>query len=188
LFPLLPLLLASLTGDAWRAVRFLRARLATGRSAALALAAPALAGVALLCLFGLVGNFLMSANIPGFTRYNRAKLASERGAYRWIRENTPPEALVLSDSDPLLYLYTGRRGCRPIVPPRLMYFGGPAEARRFLNSAPDFARARHLGYIVYNTPAGAPARHHEIGGEPVVVPADLRLVYHSPGTSVYAVE
>src|SRR6185312_44091 len=30
----------------------------------------------------------------------------------WIRENTPPDAVLLANLDPLFYLYTGRRAVR----------------------------------------------------------------------------
>lgn len=188
LFPILPLLLASITSDVWRAIRFLRAGLEAGRGAALALAAPALTCAAVLCLLALANNVFAMATFPGFSRYHRARLASERGAYRWISEHAPPEAMVVSEADPVLYLYTGRHGCSVVIPPRLMYFGGPGEVTRFLNSAPDYARARRMRYLVLNSPNGAPARHHTITGEAMTVPPELRLAYQSPGTSVYAVD
>ncbi len=40
----------------------------------------------------------------------RAKLVDERAAYAWIEKNVPGSANVLSNDDPILYLYTGHRG------------------------------------------------------------------------------
>lgn len=187
LFPVLPLLLAGVTREVWRAVRFLAQRLKTGRGADLALAVPALTGVALLCLWALALNCITLACFPGFTRYNRAGLASKEAAYRWIRENTPAEALVLSEADPVLYLYTGRHGSSLIIPPRLLYFGRPGDTARFVNTVAGYARARNMRYIVFNSLEGAPARHHVMNGETVIAAPELRLVFQSARTSVYAV-
>jgi hypothetical protein len=188
LFPVLPLLLAGVSREVWRTVRFLALRLKTGRSIALALGVPALTGVSLLCLWALALNLIMLASFPGFTRHSRAVLESARGAYSWISENTPADARVLSETDPLLYLYTGRHGMRLLTPARLLYFGQPADITRFTNDLAGYAHARNLRYIVLGSLAGAPARQHVMNGETVIAGPELRLVYQSPLTSVYALD
>lgn len=52
---------------------------------------------------------------------DREKLAGMRAAYRWIAANTPANAEVLSSDDPLLYLYSNRRGHAPPLVPRSWY-------------------------------------------------------------------
>ncbi len=188
LFPVLPLLLAGVTREIGRAVAFLARRVTSDSSVALVLGAPAMAAVCLLCLWALALNGIMLASIPGYTRSGRDNLESARGAYRWISQNTPAEASVLSEADPLLYLYTGRHGMTMRVPERMLYFGQPGDIARFVNDLAGFARARNLRYIVLGSLAGAPARQHVMNAETVVAGPELRLVYHSPLTSVYAVE
>lgn len=47
----------------------------------------------------------------------RAKRVDMRAAYAWIEANVPDSAKVLSNDDPILYLYSGRRGhVVPLVP------------------------------------------------------------------------
>ena len=63
----------------------------------------------------------------------------------WIEENTPPDAVLASNLDPLLFLYTGRKAVRPFEanPVELYYLrrpegeplGPPTELARRLNGA-----------------------------------------------------
>lgn len=188
LFPVLPLLFAGVSREVWRTIRFLASRLQEGGSVALAFRLPALTGFSLFCLWVLGLNLITLACFPGFTRHSRDVLESARGAYHWISENTPADAKVLSEADPLLYLYTGRHGISQLIPARLLYFGQPADVTRFANDLAGYARARNLRYIVLSSLAGAPARQHVMNGEKVMAGPELRLVYHSRLTSVYAVD
>jgi hypothetical protein len=50
-------------------------------------------------------------------RQYQAKLYEMRAAYAWIVANVPDSARILSNDDPILYLYSGRRGrIFPMVP------------------------------------------------------------------------
>ncbi len=52
------------------------------------------------------------------------------GLARWVRRNTPPDAVLLGNFDPVFYLYTGRRGVRGFVPEpyRLHYDPRPQDS------------------------------------------------------------
>jgi hypothetical protein len=42
----------------------------------------------------------------------------------WIRRNSPPDAVILANYDPMLYLYTGHKSVRPFpVEPGYLYYG-----------------------------------------------------------------
>ena len=46
--------------------------------------------------------------------------------FNWIKQNTRPGDLFISGIDPMLYLYTNRRGIRPFASrPSSMYYGNP---------------------------------------------------------------
>lgn len=51
----------------------------------------------------------------------RATLVDMRAAYTWIEANVPSSANVLSNDDPVLYLYTGRKGHWVPLTPRIWY-------------------------------------------------------------------
>jgi hypothetical protein len=80
-----------------------------------AVIASILVGAFVLQCFTSFGYLYDSAN------QDRAKLVEMRAAYAWIKANVPESANVLSNDDPILYLYSGRRG--QVVPrvPRFWY-------------------------------------------------------------------
>lgn len=57
------------------------------------------------------------------------KWSSFHNMFDWIKQNSRPEDLFLSGIDPMLYLYTQRRGIRPFSSrPSSMYYDDPAPA------------------------------------------------------------
>jgi len=77
----------------------------------------------------------------------RAFLAEERQAYRWIRQSTPPSAVFVAYNDVLLYLYTGRQAIRPIVCVTTGYYNNdPAYTLRDAAHLGDVARYVHAAY------------------------------------------
>jgi hypothetical protein len=120
--PLCPLVLAGLLTEVEHIAKMLKAAfrhkdvsqrvVAAGMAAVIA---SILVGAFVLQCFTSFGYLYDSAN------QDRAKLVEMRGAYAWIKANVPESANVLSNDDPILYLYSGRRG--QVVPrvPRFWY-------------------------------------------------------------------
>lgn len=86
--------------------------------------------------------------LPAFVAQQRATLAEDRAAYRWIAANTPPDAAVLAYMDPILYLYTGRKACRVVISPVLRYTGDSRALEAFLADVAGFAHRQKLSYAV----------------------------------------
>src|SRR5262249_40640899 len=52
--------------------------------------------------------------------------SSYESLFGWLRENTDPDDVLVSEVDPMLYLYTGRRGMFPVVcPPQSRFYDLP---------------------------------------------------------------
>jgi hypothetical protein len=67
-------------------------------------------------------------------------------AYAWIRENLPADAQVLTYDDPLLYLFTRRRGLS--LPPVhwLIYGANERRLQAYFTTVPEFMREHNLDY------------------------------------------
>ncbi|HYM12083.1 MAG TPA: hypothetical protein VEU62_15215, partial [Bryobacterales bacterium] len=143
--PVYPLLLAGLAVELGHVIEMLREAFERSPLAGKAFAGLLAAGIAafvyLAAYFSFVGLFQF---LPGIVEQHRSLLASERRAYRWISQNTPPDAAFLSYDDPILYLYSGRRGCSVPVPPRVFYHEGTTGVFRLFENLEGFARQHHL--------------------------------------------
>jgi hypothetical protein len=63
---------------------------------------------------------MIRVNDPNWNAYMRL--------FDWIRENIPQDSLVGSQADPVVYLYTGRKGFNPFVAyPARLYYRLPGE-------------------------------------------------------------
>src|SRR5262249_31153519 len=89
--------------------------------------------------------------LPESAEQKRAKLADLRAAYTWISANLPPDARILSYDDPLMYLYTGRRGNYLPLPPRLWYAEDHAAIQAAYRNVAEYSRRRGLRYIYFTT-------------------------------------
>jgi hypothetical protein len=129
--------------------------------------------------------------LPGFVARHRADLAAHRDAYEWIAAHTPPGARLSAYVDPVLYLYTGRRACRMVVPPGLFYNERTSELAPLYASLPDYARAHGLTHLLV-TPsdlAGDLPKADRIAAQRTFrADPRLHLLYDSPGASVYRVD
>jgi hypothetical protein len=74
--------------------------------------ASAVLAVVVLCIP--VGS-LLAVRTRAWNRVPRSGVASALPMIRWIVKNTPPDAVLASDAETVIYLYTGRRGL-PYVP------------------------------------------------------------------------
>ncbi len=81
----------------------------------------------------------------------RPKVAERRAAYRWMSENLPVGAKVLSNDDPLLYLSSGHRGNSILLMPRWWYADDQQSIINAYRNAAAYCQTRHLQYL-YSTP------------------------------------
>ncbi|MBM3745069.1 MAG: hypothetical protein FJW34_04670 [Acidobacteria bacterium] len=185
--PLAPLAVAGLT-DVWRWLAVLARtwlgrggwRLAAAGLVALVMAVPALLGGA--------NTAAMLLQFPAYWERQRAAREDARPALTWLAQNAPPEAAILAEQDPMVYLYTGRRGYRFIVPPQLLYRGRPEEIARFYREVGAYARRRGVSLILA---VGEPGR--EQVGDPLgdfsaaASSPDLELLRLWPRAALYRV-
>jgi hypothetical protein len=149
LVPVFPVLLAGFATELLRLAARLRAAFverAVGQLMVAGAVALALAG--LLWLVGMGAYRGLFFVLPRFVAERREMLAGQRAAYQWIAARTPADAAVLAYLDPILYLYTGRKACRLVVPPALVYSGDRPALERFFSGVADFAREQRLTYAV----------------------------------------
>jgi len=146
--PLFPLTLAGLLVEAEHFISLLQAsRQHKDRSQRVVAAGMAgvagLFAVALLALQVYVGAFYL----PDDARNHRADKLERQASYRWVVENTPADAAVLSADDGMLYLNTGRHAMRRPVPPFLWYREDHAGTVAWLGEPADYARQHGLSYF-----------------------------------------
>jgi hypothetical protein len=80
----------------------------------------------------------------------RVQLAARRDDYQWIAANLPDSATVLSYDDPLLYLYTGRRGNYLPMLPRWWYADDHQSPVNAYKNLEDYCRSRGLTYAYFS--------------------------------------
>jgi hypothetical protein len=116
--PLFPLLLAGLMTELAHLGSMIKAGLRhkdAGQRAAAGFLGLSAASLCAIAVFFQLQTSLV--NLRRFAEAKSAKLEEFHAAYSWISRNLPTSATVLSYDDPLLYLYTGRRGnYLPILP------------------------------------------------------------------------
>jgi hypothetical protein len=111
ILPLYPLALAGLITEIEHIWAMLRAGLRHQDFSQRAVAAMMTAAVAIV--FGgavIAQGYVTFVYLHQSAEQKAVKLADQRVAYKWMKENLPPDANVVSYDDPLLYLYSGHRG------------------------------------------------------------------------------
>jgi hypothetical protein len=103
----------------------------------------AIAGTAILGAQGYFGVVV----IPTDAEQHRAQQQDRAPFYKWVRENVPAEASVLSGSDPLFYLHTGRHAMSRPLPPYLWYREDRPGQVKWMSEPAGFARAHRLQYF-----------------------------------------
>lgn len=190
LLPLLPLILAGF----WRELQALRGIIVTAYQKRGADRGVAIAICGLLAWLGVTAVRSNSDGLfnllPSVLAEGKVTEAGSRAAYRWIRQNTRPDAVLLSFRDPVDYLHTGRRGYSLRVPPSVLKRGETAELRRFFAPLPDLVAGHAVDYVVL-TPADYLRDRPEL-----TVPnyravfkdaARFELAFEQSGTRVYRV-
>jgi hypothetical protein len=150
--PVCPLLLAGLVTELEHLAAMLKSafrhkdmsqRVVAAGMAAL-VAALVLAIVALQCYMAF--PYLEEAE----QRY-RAKRVDMLAAYAWIEANVPASAMVLSNDDPILYLYSGRRGHVVPLVPRSWYADDHESTVATYRNIADYCRTHGFEYFYSNT-------------------------------------
>jgi len=87
--------------------------------------------------------------IPSVLGTQRQVLERNRGAYQWIRDNTPESARFIAYDDPLLYLNTGRQAIGLRVAQKHARRHDEPAINDTLNSVPEFAKELGLQYGMF---------------------------------------
>ena len=150
--PLCPLLLAGLLTELEHIAAMLKSAfrhkdvgqrvVAAGMAAVVAAIVLAALGVQCLMSFG----YLYDA-----ADQRRAKLVDLRAAYAWIAANVPDSSKVLSNDDPLLYLYSGRRGHWVPMGPRAWYANDTKTTIATYRNIASYCRSNGFEYFYSNT-------------------------------------
>ena len=150
MIPLYPLLLAGLLAELEHMGHMFKAGF-RHKDASQRVAARALSAVAALIFLGALGLqvFMSLFFLQETVDQKSAKLRDQRAAYAWIRANLPASATILSYDDPLLYLYTGRRGLHRPLDPLWWYREDHASILEAYRELPDYCRSRGLQYIYF---------------------------------------
>jgi hypothetical protein len=150
--PLYPLLLAGLVTELVHLAKMLRAafhhkdagqRVVAGIFSA---AVAAVFGIALALQFYTTFRYLKASS-----QQKTAKLRDLETAYSWIAANLPSSATVLSYDDPLLYLYTGRRGNYLPLLPRWWYSEDHRSIVDAYRNVVPYCRNRGLNYVYFTS-------------------------------------
>jgi hypothetical protein len=174
LVPLLPLALAGLGCELGNLAGALRVAWSGGRAnRAAAAGVCALLGAGLLFAGRRTANAFGTA-LPEFMSRHRTASAAALPVCRWIGANLPPDAKLLAYYDVLVYLHTGRRASRFVIPSGVFYREDRAALEAACRSATALAGAQGLTYALL-TPGDPDI---EIAGESR--PAGERLLAANP--------
>jgi hypothetical protein len=136
--------------------------------------------------------FVTFKAMPDQANADRTRLAETRETYAWIARHLPPGAAVLSNDDPLLYLYTGRQGNYSPLMPRWWYAGDHEKIIEFFRDVVPYCRSRGFDYILaseldlsrWGGELDAPAVQRALAENPL-----LERVYQAPGgEAIYQVK
>lgn len=150
--PLFPLLLAGLVAEIEHLGQLLRRSFSHKDLGQRTMAGVFSAGVA--AVFGaaiLLQLFVTFVFLHESAQQKISKLGDQRAAYTWISANLPLSATVLSYDDPLLYLYTGRRGNYLPLLPRWWYSEDHAAITNAYRDLPAYCRSRGLLYVYFTS-------------------------------------
>jgi hypothetical protein len=116
--------------------------------------------VAVVFAAGMAAFFLAAIGLQAYMTFGmlnevaaqeRPKVAERRAAYRWMSQNLPADAKVLSNDDPLLYLSSGHRGNSILLMPRWWYADDQKSIVDAYRNAAAYCQGRNLQYF-YSTP------------------------------------
>lgn len=105
----------------------------------------AAAGCCLLAVSNVSGTL---RDLPPLFESYAQMSAARAPAYEWIRKNAPQDAQLLNYDDPLLYLYTGRRGLAMPIVHWVIYGVNAKRLSAYFATSPEFMREHNLDYVL----------------------------------------
>jgi hypothetical protein len=148
LVPVFPVLLAGFAEEFRRVAVKVRAGFAGRVPERIAAGAIAAAMGGLILAVGGGACFGLFRALPRFVADQRAERDGRQAVYQWFTANTPRDAAALAYYDPVFYLHTGRKACRFVISPALVYGGKRGAVERSLAGAADFAKGQGLSWAV----------------------------------------
>jgi hypothetical protein len=150
--PLYPLLLAGLLTELEHITAMLRSAFRHKDMGQRVVAAGMGAAVAAILIGALAVECFMSfGNLYDSAEQRRSKVTDMRAAYAWIAANVPDSSKVLSNDDPLLYLYSGRRGHWVPMGPRAWYANDHESTVATYRDLAAYCRRQGFEYFYSNT-------------------------------------
>jgi len=150
--PIYPLLLAGLVVEIEHLWKMLRAAFRKQDTGERMVAWGFASAVVLVFGIGLALQVYMTFFYPRQSASLRAnKLRDQRAAYQWISNNLPPSAKILSYEDPLLYLYTGRRGNYLTLDPLWWYTEDHDSIRGSYRDLVAYCKSHGLEYVYFTS-------------------------------------
>ncbi len=142
--------------------------------------------LAALAVFAIRVNYqTLFGLLPAAYAEQRDIAAQVRPALDWVRAETSVHTGVLSYSDPLVYLETGRRGYSLRIPPGIQKRAARPEIERYFRDLPGLAR-RHGLQLVVTAPSDYRLDNQEAAA-PVyrqTIERTTDVAFRSPGASV----
>ncbi len=191
--PMLPLLVAGAVEEAQHLFSIVRSAL-HHRDRSQRIAAYGMGAVAaLLALNAFVVPFWLSMfYLPAEAKGGDKNRDGIRAASEWIAANVPASAHILTDADPLVYLYAGRRGSK--FPSRYRwYYADDHEALRaaFRQLVP-YCRTQGFDYVLASDKLDmsevANAEDKAAILDDLARNPGLKSVFHTAGLTIYRVE
>jgi hypothetical protein len=150
--PLLPLLIAGLVTECEHVSQMVMGALKHKDFGQRAVAGAMAAGVAIVLGGAVVTQgYVTFKYLHELAQQKAAKLADQKVAYQWMKENLPPEANVLSYDDPLLYLYTGLRGNYLPLLTKWWYADDQTSPIEAYKDVAAYCVSRNLQYFYFTT-------------------------------------
>jgi hypothetical protein len=150
--PLFPLLAAGLVTEIEHLAKGLRNAFAhRDVSQRIAGALIAAVGGAILLFAAVLQGYVTFVFLHESAQQKTPKLRDLRAAYSWIEANVPASATVLSYDDPLLYLYSGRRGNYLPLRPRWWYAEDHAAIVAAYRNITNYCKQRGLEYVLFTS-------------------------------------
>jgi len=187
--PMLPLALAGLLTEIEHLASMLRAGLRHRDTGQRVVAAGMLLAVASI-LIGAVGLqiYVGQVLLPEQQSAHRISNASRTAAYDWIRAKLPPNALLLSSEDALVFLHTGRHAMRRTLPPSYWYREDHARIIDWMSNIRAFTEEHGLTYFSFtgvDFRQGIASNDQEAIEKAIHASPDLSPLYQTETAAVY---
>jgi hypothetical protein len=149
--PLFPLALAGLWTEMEHLSALLRAGLRHRDASQRVVAAGMLLAVATVLIGAVTLQIYVGRVVlPAQTRAHRAGNSARLAAYDWIRAKLPPDALLLSSEDALVFLNTGRHAMRRTLPPPYWYREDHERIIDWMSNFRAFTQEHGLTYFSFS--------------------------------------